>query len=212
MWTMNISPSLKHASFLSQACLFHLPSLYLSFRTQPSYTQSPFGWHPVRSTCRRWSWRGLAVVRQPLILRFSFSIAFLPVLCIVFWALNHQVSMAWFMSACQKSTVSLAVAGVTTIQEVACYELLENLIKHYLLELLLITNRQWQCFVVTITSVSESCKLVGHSLFVFDYCCHVKPLDHNHPTSPLLAKPPELSEEVKLPPSMKFVAANTVGE
>uniref|UniRef100_A0A674MID1 RALBP1 associated Eps domain containing 1 n=1 Tax=Takifugu rubripes TaxID=31033 RepID=A0A674MID1_TAKRU len=36
--------------------------------------------------------------------------------------------------------------------------------------------------------------------------------DHNHPTSPLLAKPPELSEEVKLPPSMKFVAANTVGD
>lgn len=37
-------------------------------------------------------------------------------------------------------------------------------------------------------------------------------LDHNHPTSPLLAKPPELSEEAKLPASMKFVAANTVGE
>lgn len=36
--------------------------------------------------------------------------------------------------------------------------------------------------------------------------------EHNHPTSPLLAKPPELSEEVKLPPSMKFVAANAVGE
>ncbi|XP_049445828.1 ralBP1-associated Eps domain-containing protein 1 isoform X1 [Epinephelus fuscoguttatus] len=36
--------------------------------------------------------------------------------------------------------------------------------------------------------------------------------DHNHPTSPLLAKPPELSEEAKLPPSMKFVAANTVGD
>uniref|UniRef100_A0A3Q2CCE1 RALBP1 associated Eps domain containing 1 n=1 Tax=Cyprinodon variegatus TaxID=28743 RepID=A0A3Q2CCE1_CYPVA len=35
--------------------------------------------------------------------------------------------------------------------------------------------------------------------------------DHNHPTSPLLAKPPELSEETKLPPTMKFVAANTVG-
>uniref|UniRef100_A0A8P4GKX1 RALBP1 associated Eps domain containing 1 n=1 Tax=Dicentrarchus labrax TaxID=13489 RepID=A0A8P4GKX1_DICLA len=33
--------------------------------------------------------------------------------------------------------------------------------------------------------------------------------DHNHPTSPLLAKPPELSEEAKLPTSMKFVAANT---
>ncbi|XP_038133449.1 ralBP1-associated Eps domain-containing protein 1 [Cyprinodon tularosa] len=33
--------------------------------------------------------------------------------------------------------------------------------------------------------------------------------DHNHPTSPLLAKPPELSEETKLPPTMKFVAANT---
>uniref|UniRef100_A0A671WIR5 RALBP1 associated Eps domain containing 1 n=1 Tax=Sparus aurata TaxID=8175 RepID=A0A671WIR5_SPAAU len=33
--------------------------------------------------------------------------------------------------------------------------------------------------------------------------------DHNHPTSPLLAKPPELSEEAKLPASMKFVAANT---
>uniref|UniRef100_A0A3Q3BJB5 RALBP1 associated Eps domain containing 1 n=1 Tax=Kryptolebias marmoratus TaxID=37003 RepID=A0A3Q3BJB5_KRYMA len=36
--------------------------------------------------------------------------------------------------------------------------------------------------------------------------------DHNHPTSPLLAKPPELSEEAKLTASMKFVAANTVGE
>lgn len=35
--------------------------------------------------------------------------------------------------------------------------------------------------------------------------------DHN-PTSPLLAKPPELSEEAKLPASMKFVAANTVGD
>uniref|UniRef100_A0AAX7VMN4 RALBP1 associated Eps domain containing 1 n=1 Tax=Astatotilapia calliptera TaxID=8154 RepID=A0AAX7VMN4_ASTCA len=34
--------------------------------------------------------------------------------------------------------------------------------------------------------------------------------DHNHPTSPLLAKPPELSEEAKLPASMKFVAANTL--
>uniref|UniRef100_A0A673CSZ2 RALBP1 associated Eps domain containing 1 n=1 Tax=Sphaeramia orbicularis TaxID=375764 RepID=A0A673CSZ2_9TELE len=33
--------------------------------------------------------------------------------------------------------------------------------------------------------------------------------DHNHPTSPLLAKPPEMSEEAKLPASMKFVAANT---
>uniref|UniRef100_A0A672IZV2 RALBP1 associated Eps domain containing 1 n=1 Tax=Salarias fasciatus TaxID=181472 RepID=A0A672IZV2_SALFA len=33
--------------------------------------------------------------------------------------------------------------------------------------------------------------------------------DHNHPTSPLLVKPPELSEETKLPASMKFVAANT---
>lgn len=46
-----------------------------------------------------------------------------------------------------------------------------------------------------------------------DFCllC-LKPLDHNHPTSPLLAKPPELSEEAKLPASMKFVAANTVGE
>uniref|UniRef100_A0A665TAD1 RALBP1 associated Eps domain containing 1 n=1 Tax=Echeneis naucrates TaxID=173247 RepID=A0A665TAD1_ECHNA len=36
--------------------------------------------------------------------------------------------------------------------------------------------------------------------------------DHNHPTSPLLAKPPDLSEEAKLPASMKFVAANTVGD
>uniref|UniRef100_A0A673CV58 RALBP1 associated Eps domain containing 1 n=1 Tax=Sphaeramia orbicularis TaxID=375764 RepID=A0A673CV58_9TELE len=36
--------------------------------------------------------------------------------------------------------------------------------------------------------------------------------DHNHPTSPLLAKPPEMSEEAKLPASMKFVAANTVGD
>ncbi|KAG7460953.1 hypothetical protein MATL_G00204420 [Megalops atlanticus] len=36
--------------------------------------------------------------------------------------------------------------------------------------------------------------------------------DHTHPTSPLMAKPPELSEENKLPPSMKFVAANTAGD
>lgn len=36
--------------------------------------------------------------------------------------------------------------------------------------------------------------------------------DHNHPTSPLLTKPPELSEETKLATSMMFVAANTVGE
>ncbi|XP_038583131.1 LOW QUALITY PROTEIN: ralBP1-associated Eps domain-containing protein 1-like [Micropterus salmoides] len=36
--------------------------------------------------------------------------------------------------------------------------------------------------------------------------------DHNHPTSPLLAKPPELSEEANLSASMKFVAANTVGD
>ncbi|XP_044025240.1 ralBP1-associated Eps domain-containing protein 1 isoform X1 [Siniperca chuatsi] len=36
--------------------------------------------------------------------------------------------------------------------------------------------------------------------------------DHNHPTSPLLAKPPELSEEANLPASLKFVAANTVGD
>ncbi|XP_034756266.1 ralBP1-associated Eps domain-containing protein 1 isoform X2 [Etheostoma cragini] len=36
--------------------------------------------------------------------------------------------------------------------------------------------------------------------------------DHNHPTSPLLAKPPELSEEAQLPASMKFVAAKTVGD
>ncbi|KAK2889928.1 ralBP1-associated Eps domain-containing protein 1 isoform X1 [Channa argus] len=36
--------------------------------------------------------------------------------------------------------------------------------------------------------------------------------DHNHPTSPLLTKPPELSEEAKLQTSMKFVAANTVGD
>ncbi|XP_031717412.1 ralBP1-associated Eps domain-containing protein 1 isoform X2 [Anarrhichthys ocellatus] len=35
--------------------------------------------------------------------------------------------------------------------------------------------------------------------------------DHNHPTSPLLTKPPELSEEANLPASM-FVAANTVGD
>lgn len=37
-------------------------------------------------------------------------------------------------------------------------------------------------------------------------------LDHNHPTSPLLAKPPEMPEETKLSAPMKFVAANTVGE
>lgn len=36
--------------------------------------------------------------------------------------------------------------------------------------------------------------------------------DNNNPTSPLLAKAPEHPEEVKLPPTMKFVAANTVGE
>ncbi|XP_077409365.1 ralBP1-associated Eps domain-containing protein 1 isoform X2 [Vanacampus margaritifer] len=36
--------------------------------------------------------------------------------------------------------------------------------------------------------------------------------DHNHPTSPLLAKPPEASEEVKLAATMKFVPANAVGD
>ncbi|XP_053192906.1 ralBP1-associated Eps domain-containing protein 1 isoform X2 [Scomber japonicus] len=36
--------------------------------------------------------------------------------------------------------------------------------------------------------------------------------DHNHPTSPLLAKPPELSEEATIPAAMKFVPANTVGD
>ncbi|XP_060907701.1 ralBP1-associated Eps domain-containing protein 1 isoform X1 [Labrus mixtus] len=36
--------------------------------------------------------------------------------------------------------------------------------------------------------------------------------DHNHPTSPLLAKPPEMPEETKLPASMKFVAATSVGD
>ncbi|XP_028996399.1 ralBP1-associated Eps domain-containing protein 1 isoform X2 [Betta splendens] len=36
--------------------------------------------------------------------------------------------------------------------------------------------------------------------------------EHNHPTSPLLTKPPELSEDAKLPASMKFVAANTAGD
>ncbi|KAM4522356.1 ralBP1-associated Eps domain-containing protein 1 isoform 4-T4 [Odontesthes bonariensis] len=36
--------------------------------------------------------------------------------------------------------------------------------------------------------------------------------DHNHPTSPLLVKPPELSEEAKMPASMKFVAANTAAD
>ncbi|KAJ8275159.1 hypothetical protein COCON_G00097840 [Conger conger] len=36
--------------------------------------------------------------------------------------------------------------------------------------------------------------------------------DHTHPTSPLMAKPPELSEENKLPSSMKFVTSNTTGD
>jgi len=36
--------------------------------------------------------------------------------------------------------------------------------------------------------------------------------DHNHPTSPLLAEPPELSDEAILPTSLKFVAANAGGE
>ncbi|KAM3860891.1 ralBP1-associated Eps domain-containing protein 1 [Diretmus argenteus] len=36
--------------------------------------------------------------------------------------------------------------------------------------------------------------------------------EHNHPTSPLLVKPPELPEEAKLAASMKFVASNTVGD
>uniref|UniRef100_A0A4W5RDK6 RALBP1 associated Eps domain containing 1 n=1 Tax=Hucho hucho TaxID=62062 RepID=A0A4W5RDK6_9TELE len=33
--------------------------------------------------------------------------------------------------------------------------------------------------------------------------------DHTHPTSPLMAKPPELSEETKLATSMKFVTVNS---
>ncbi|XP_061667783.1 ralBP1-associated Eps domain-containing protein 1 isoform X2 [Syngnathoides biaculeatus] len=36
--------------------------------------------------------------------------------------------------------------------------------------------------------------------------------DHNHPTSPLLSKPPEGSEEPKLPATMKFVPTNAVGD
>ncbi|XP_061742387.1 ralBP1-associated Eps domain-containing protein 1 isoform X3 [Nerophis ophidion] len=36
--------------------------------------------------------------------------------------------------------------------------------------------------------------------------------EHNHPTSPLLAKPPEVSEEAKVPATMKFVPANAVGD
>ncbi|XP_048841197.1 ralBP1-associated Eps domain-containing protein 1 isoform X3 [Brienomyrus brachyistius] len=36
--------------------------------------------------------------------------------------------------------------------------------------------------------------------------------DHAHPTSPLMAKPPELSEENKLAASIKFGASNTVGD
>ncbi|XP_034436387.1 ralBP1-associated Eps domain-containing protein 1 isoform X4 [Hippoglossus hippoglossus] len=36
--------------------------------------------------------------------------------------------------------------------------------------------------------------------------------DNNHPTSPLLTQPPELSEETNLPASMKFVAANSGGD
>ncbi|XP_056284353.1 ralBP1-associated Eps domain-containing protein 1 isoform X2 [Pseudoliparis swirei] len=36
--------------------------------------------------------------------------------------------------------------------------------------------------------------------------------DHNHPTSPLLAEPPELSDEAILPTSLKFVAANAGGD
>nr|XP_023652889.1 ralBP1-associated Eps domain-containing protein 1 isoform X3 [Paramormyrops kingsleyae] len=36
--------------------------------------------------------------------------------------------------------------------------------------------------------------------------------DHAHPTSPLMAKPPELSEENKLPNSIKFGASNPVGD
>ncbi|XP_018598065.2 ralBP1-associated Eps domain-containing protein 1 isoform X2 [Scleropages formosus] len=36
--------------------------------------------------------------------------------------------------------------------------------------------------------------------------------DHTHPTSPLMVKPPELSEDNKLPASIKFVAGNTVGD
>uniref|UniRef100_A0A7N8XFU9 RALBP1 associated Eps domain containing 1 n=1 Tax=Mastacembelus armatus TaxID=205130 RepID=A0A7N8XFU9_9TELE len=35
--------------------------------------------------------------------------------------------------------------------------------------------------------------------------------DHNHPTSPLLAKPPELSEEAKLPASIKFTSVPHTG-
>lgn len=66
------------------------------------------------------------------------------------------------------------------------------------------------------TLSSRSSRISVVTLFVIANRPHppvfCQTLDHNHPTSPLLAKPPELSEEVKLPASMKFVAANTVGE
>lgn len=65
-----------------------------------------------------------------------------------------------------------------------------------------------ELFLSSTLQPAEACKTgqTTNSYFFF-----TEYLD-NHPTSPLLAKPPELSEEVKLPPSMKFVAANTVGE
>jgi len=44
---------------------------HLSSRTRPSSTRCPSGWRPVRSTCRRWSWRGPAVVRRPLASRLA---------------------------------------------------------------------------------------------------------------------------------------------
>ncbi|XP_054618623.1 ralBP1-associated Eps domain-containing protein 1 isoform X1 [Dunckerocampus dactyliophorus] len=36
--------------------------------------------------------------------------------------------------------------------------------------------------------------------------------EHNHPTSPLLTKPPEVLEETKVPATMKFVSAKAVGD
>lgn len=62
-------------------CLTSCP-LCPSLRTRPSSTRCLSGWRPVRSTCRRWSSRGLAAVRQPLALFFRCSWT-------VTWALNH---------------------------------------------------------------------------------------------------------------------------
>lgn len=71
LWTTNNTSFCKMFFSPIQMGPSQLPSLFLTFRTQPLSTQSLSGWRPVRSTCRRWSSKGPAAVSW--LLTFSLT-------------------------------------------------------------------------------------------------------------------------------------------